>query len=291
MPYLSVIIPVYKVEETLDRCLESVLCQNVPDMEVILVDDGSPDGCPVLCDRWTRNDSRVKVLHKSNGGLSDARNKGIDMAQGEYITFVDSDDYLMPDTYPQLMKWLSEHEDCDMLEFPLRHISEREGDGNRQQLIFRDRQYRTARQYWLRAKAWEHCYACNKIYRRALFDGVSFPPGKVFEDIYTLPSLLAKNPRVATTSHGAYCYTWNENGISVAADNTANGLMQHLEALRMAAETMRTTLFSYNGIYLFYSMLCRQQDIYDLTGRIVLPWPLIGLVCRVRAMLHACKTR
>lgn len=291
MPYLSVIIPVYKVEDTLDRCVESVLSQNVPDMEVILVDDGSPDGCPALCDLWARNDSRVRVLHKSNGGLSDARNKGIGMARGEYITFVDSDDYLMPDTYRPLMKWLSEHDDCDMLEFPLRHVSERDGNCSRVKQIFHDRQFHTARQYWLHTKAWEHSYACNKIYRRALFDGIIFPPGKTFEDVYTLPLLLAKNPHVATTSHGAYCYTWNDNGISVAASGTVDGLMQHLEALRMAAETMRTTPLSYNGIYLFYSMLCRQQNIYDLTGRIVLPWPLVGLICRVRAMLHACKTR
>lgn len=100
---LSVIIPVYRVEHTLQRCVESVLSQGVDDMEVILVDDGSPDNCPVLCDGWAEKDARVKVIHKDNGGLSDARNAGIEMATGDYLTFVDSDDYVEDDTYPALL--------------------------------------------------------------------------------------------------------------------------------------------------------------------------------------------
>ena len=96
---LSVIIPVYRVEDTLDRCVESVLCQSVDEMEVILVDDGSPDQCPAKCDLWAEKDARIRVIHKENGGLSDARNAGIDIAQGDFITFVDSDDYLEADTW------------------------------------------------------------------------------------------------------------------------------------------------------------------------------------------------
>ena len=88
---LSIIIPVYRVEATLDRCVKSVLKQDINDMEVILVDDGSPDGCPKMCDEWAEKDSRISVIHKENGGLSDARNAGIDVACGDYITFVDSE--------------------------------------------------------------------------------------------------------------------------------------------------------------------------------------------------------
>jgi glycosyltransferase involved in cell wall biosynthesis len=89
---LSVIIPVYKVENTLDRCVKSVISQDVEDMEVILVDDGSPDSCPEMCDEWVRRDERIRVIHKENGGLSDARNAGIEESKGDVITFVDSDD-------------------------------------------------------------------------------------------------------------------------------------------------------------------------------------------------------
>ena len=91
---LSVIIPVYRVEATLDRCVESVLKQSIDNMEVILVNDGSPDHCPEMCDKWAQKDCRIKVIHKENGGLSDARNAGLDKTQGDYITFVDSDDWL-----------------------------------------------------------------------------------------------------------------------------------------------------------------------------------------------------
>lgn len=97
---LTVIIPVYRVEATLDRCVESVVRQHVPEMEIILVDDGSPDKCPQICDEWAQKDTRIHVIHKSNGGLSDARNAALDIAKGEIITFVDSDDYLADNTYP-----------------------------------------------------------------------------------------------------------------------------------------------------------------------------------------------
>lgn len=91
---ISVIIPVYKVEKYLCRCVDSVLEQTYTNMEIILVDDGSPDNCPVMCDEYARQDSRVKVIHQENAGLSGARNAGIDMAQGQWLAFMDSDDYL-----------------------------------------------------------------------------------------------------------------------------------------------------------------------------------------------------
>ena len=100
---LSVIIPVYQVEATLNRCVESVIGQTFTDLEVILVDDGSPDSCPQKCDEWAEKDSRIHVIHKNNGGLSDARNAGLNMATGDYITFVDSDDYIDSRMYEELI--------------------------------------------------------------------------------------------------------------------------------------------------------------------------------------------
>ena len=93
-PLITIIIPVYKVEDYLDKCVESVVNQTYKNLEIILVDDGSPDNCPKMCDDWAKKDKRIKVIHKENGGLSDARNKGIDIAKGEFITFIDSDDYV-----------------------------------------------------------------------------------------------------------------------------------------------------------------------------------------------------
>ena len=113
---LTVIIPVYRVEATLNRCVESVVRQHVPEMEIILVDDDSPDKCPQICDEWAQKDTRIHVIHKSNGGLSDARNAALDIAKGEVITFVDSDDYLADNTYPALLDMI---DGTDILEFSI----------------------------------------------------------------------------------------------------------------------------------------------------------------------------
>lgn len=271
---LSVIIPVYNVADYIDKCIDSVLCQDIPEMEVILVDDGSTDDCPAICDRWAERDSRITVLHKANGGLSDARNVGLDIANGEYVTFVDSDDWLLPGTYQPLMEWLKGHGNIDILEFSLRHIGEK-----RMALTLDNRTFRSARQYWEHTRAWNHAYSCNKIYRRWLFESTRFPVGRIFEDVHILPLLLAQEPRVATTSHGAYCYEWNDCGTSVTASAAAWGLKQHIEALQIGIKTMHTTPLSRHGWNLYYSILCRQIDLYRLSGEVTLPWPGVRLLC------------
>lgn len=93
-PLISVIVPVYKVEKYLDECVESIVNQTYRNLEIILVDDGSPDNCPQMCDDWAKRDARIRVIHKENGGLSSARNAGLDVCTGEYISFIDSDDWL-----------------------------------------------------------------------------------------------------------------------------------------------------------------------------------------------------
>ena len=98
-PKVSIIVPVYKVEQYLDSCVHSLLNQTLKDIEIILVDDGSPDKCPIICDLYAQKDTRVKVIHKTNEGLGMARNSGIEFATGEYITFCDSDDYVDLETY------------------------------------------------------------------------------------------------------------------------------------------------------------------------------------------------
>ena len=108
---LSIIVPVYQVADTLRRCVDSIVSQTFTDWELILVDDGSPDNCGIICDEYTEKDCRIKVIHKENGGLSDARNAGLKMAQGEFVTFVDSDDYIRQDTYEKVMKYAADEDD------------------------------------------------------------------------------------------------------------------------------------------------------------------------------------
>ena len=101
---ISIIVPVYKVEKELDRCVQSLLKQTYKNLEIILVDDGSPDHCPILCDQYALEDERIRVIHKKNGGLSDARNAGLNLATGEYVLYVDSDDYIELDTCERFIK-------------------------------------------------------------------------------------------------------------------------------------------------------------------------------------------
>ena len=254
---LSVVIPVYRAEHTLDRCVESVLSQNVADMEVILVDDGSPDRCPAMCDEWKRRDERIRVFHKENGGLSDARNDGADIALGQYITFVDSDDYLHPYTLEPLMAWLGKNQDVDMLEYMIRH-----DDPSRRRFHLVDRTFSSAQDYWLTTKAWRHAYACNKIYRYSLFGTVRFARGRLFEDLLFLPDILRAAKCIATTSDGYYNYCCNDAGISKRV--TVSSVWQLLRAEASAAWRMRTWPWSRNGQDLYYCMACRCYDIMRL---------------------------
>lgn len=248
---LSVIIPVYRVEATLDRCVESVVGQSFSDMEIILVDDGSPDGCPALCDEWAAKDSRIRVIHKENGGLSDARNAGLDVAKGAFVTFVDSDDYLERETYAHVM---AQAEGNDITEFPLfRHY----GSKWQQEIRFGRHAYESAEDYWLRGRAYEHCYAWNKVYRRELFDGVRFPKGKVFEDVFTLPRLLDNARRIATVDCGMYYYCYNGQGITATAQGG------QLEMLLKAHEEV---ISRWCDDRYYMHVVNIQADVFEMTG-------------------------
>lgn len=238
---LSIIIPVYNTAATLDRCVASVLADAAPDTEVLLVDDGSPDAAPQLCDRWAARDRRVRVIHRANGGLSAARNTGLDAARGEYVMFVDSDDALAPGTQEAAVSAISAATDCDMAEFPVLFVGGRR-DGQLlspaavaaaastagsaapasapdlpEALPDGTLLYRSMRSYWLHGEGYAHSYSCNKIYRRRLFEGVRFPEGRVFEDMLTTPRLLLHTRRLALTPRGRYLYHANAGGITARA--------------------------------------------------------------------------
>lgn len=278
---LSVIIPIYNSRDTLARCLESVLRQQTDGMEVLLIDDGSTDGSGLMADRWAARYPMVSVCHKHNGGLSDARNAGLHMARGRYVTFVDADDEVADGTYPMLLDLLAGNVDTDILEFPVRVHA---GHSTQHDLTLPDRRWPSSRSYWLETEAWEHTYACNKVYRRALFSQVQFPMGRVFEDMWTIPHLLALPARVQTTGRGMYIYHWNHSGITATASGEA--LAQLLEAQMRAVRLTHTHMLPPHGWRLYHSMLCRQLDVYRLTGRTLLGWPLVKLLCRLHQSCH-----
>lgn len=211
---LSIIVPVYKVRRYLQRCIESILQQTYTDYELILVDDGSPDNSGAICDRYAQECDKVKVIHKKNGGLSSARNAGIAIAQGEYITFVDGDDAVASGTYYYNMHILLSNPEIDILEYPI--ISHYESpqsniisfkpekvSGNEN--IFKD---------WIKRRGYEHCYACNKIYRADMFMFVRYPEGEVFEDTLITPILFSSSENVFYSDCGFYYYYDNNESIS-----------------------------------------------------------------------------
>ena len=218
---LSIIIPVYQTQDTIDRCIESILQQSFTDYEIILVDDGSDYECSQLCDKYPQKDRRITTIHKENGGLSDARNTGIKHSKGEYITFIDSDDAIQNDTLQALMDEINKYPETDVLEYP---IMERIGHPHKEQLLaFTPRNYNNCWEYWLNEQAYLHTYACNKIFRRCLFKNVSFPKGKTFEDVQTIPFLIGLIPtegtfqqkvKIRVTNKGCYLYYWNNKGFN-----------------------------------------------------------------------------
>ena len=202
---LSIIVPVYKVRDYLSRCVESILEQMSSDFELILVDDGCPEGCGAICDTYAQKYPCVRVIHKSNGGLSSARNAGIEAAKGAYITFVDSDDALMPNTYAQNMNILLADAEIDILEYPVHEYY----NGPRSKFIsFTPRKVSgvSVFQDWVKHKGYEHAYACNKIYKRHLFETLRYPEGENFEDLFLTPKLYECCKCAYYSNTGEYLY-------------------------------------------------------------------------------------
>lgn len=206
---LSVIIPVYRVEEYLDRCVSSVLNQTYANLEVILADDGSDDNCPKMCDDYAKADSRVKVIHKENGGLSDARNAGLAEATGEYITFMDSDDYADKDMYSYMFNEMGDSQVviCGMRKvggknenFPNYETKTVLTGEEAAKELFRDGKIKN--------------YVGNKVFHRSVMEGVSFPKGLNFEDIATIYKPLMKAEKVTVLPEFKFNYFIREGSIS-----------------------------------------------------------------------------
>lgn len=253
---LTVIIPVYNTENTLDRCIKSVLANQVD--EVILVDDGSPDGSGKKCDIWAELDTRIKVIHKANGGLSDARNAGLKAATGDYVSFVDSDDEVTPDTYAPLITFLSEHREVQILEFPARiHI----GGKDEHLLTFADSitEITTPEQkkdLWLN-DVFAHSYAWNKIFSKDLFHDISFQKGALFEDAIIMPQLIQKAQYYATCNRGMYLYYVNKDGITRDFSNLPKLLLAQLQICR----DYGIDITSPNANRLYLSLINTQIDV------------------------------
>jgi glycosyltransferase involved in cell wall biosynthesis len=269
---LSIIVPVYQVKSTLPRCLDSIISQSFRDWQMILVDDASTDGSGEICDKYVKKERRIQVIHlKRNGGLSAARNAGLEKAKGDYVTFVDSDDYLADDTFKQLMELINVRSDYDILEYP---VNEHYGSKHRNTLYLGRKEYSNKWSYWLEAKGYKHTYAWNKIYRRDLLRNVKFPPGRHFEDVYFLWQVLKRTHIIATTDVGMYYYCHNPKGITLnaSAESLTDLLTGHIRVLndytRQAENNKSLGKFGKAMGEYYASVLNIQLDVYRACGQL-----------------------
>lgn len=211
---VSVIVPVYNVEAYLGRCVDSILAQTYGNLEVILVDDGAKDRSGVICDEYAARDSRVKVIHKENGGLSSARNAGIDAARGDYLEFVDSDDWIEPDAVESMLSLALEHktELAVAGRYDVKATTGRKKVG----LCPPKTEVISGEEMVSRIFRWDNCdsSACDKLYARRLFREIRFPYGVVCEDVPIMYKIVLDAGRVALLSKPVYNYFHRSGSLS-----------------------------------------------------------------------------
>jgi len=253
IPTLSVIVPIYNVEEYLEQCIESILNQPYTDFELILVNDGSPDNCGAICDVYALKDERIKVIHKVNGGLSSARNAGIDIAQGEYLSFIDSDDFVSDDYYQMNMEYLLTHPQTNILILQVCHY-----DNNKNEVVINEKKELIGRNDIVNfmmsmdyiGAAWIN------IYKKDIFNELRYPEGRIFEDGFILTEIIEKASVVYITNIGVYYYRKRDNSImqkKKTIDNWYDILSTHskqLDYCYVIPDNKKLFLGKYKACYL-----------------------------------------
>lgn len=213
-PKISIIVPIYNVEKYLNRCIKSILNQEFKDFELILVDDGSQDNCSKICDEYSLIDNRVKVIHKTNGGLSSARNAGLEIAKGYYIGFVDSDDWISKDMYKVLYELCVKY-DCDIAECCYKKVYD---EGNIKE-IKSGYDIKMLSNLEVLEEMYKDSFAgstvsWNKLYKNELFKNIKFPEGKLNEDQFTTYKLYYKSKNIVAINRCMYYYYQSNESIT-----------------------------------------------------------------------------
>lgn len=217
MPRLSVIVPVYKVEKYIYKCVDSILNQTFTDFELILVDDGSPDKCGEICDEYAKKDARVRVIHKENGGQSSARNRGLDIAKGEIIGFVDSDDDIEVNMYKNLIDFMDREE----LDIAFCDVYLVRGDRVREQSMYSENKVLN------NVEGLKDNLICkidnavwNKIYKKTIFDNLRFTEGIVYEDVRIMYKIFSESQKSGYLKQSLYYYYKRPNSTIAQSFNS-----------------------------------------------------------------------
>lgn len=220
---ITIIVPIYKVEDYLRRCVDSILNQSYKNLEIILVDDGSPDRCGEICDAYANVDKRIKVIHKKNGGLSDARNIGIEIAQGKYVSFIDSDDWISREYVEKLYKLLiNNNADISVCNF-IKTLTETLQVEHVQEEIYKYSNVEALEQLYDKFSV-QMVIACGKLYKRNLFDDIRFPVGRIHEDEFTTYRLIYKANQIVLTTEPLLYYWQREDSITGVGFSIKNKL-------------------------------------------------------------------
>lgn len=226
---LSIVVPIYNVAPYLRKCVDSLLAQDIFNYEIILVDDGSPDECPLICDEYAEKYDNIRVIHQVNAGLSAARNAGVAKAQGEYIWFVDSDDYVEPNVLGVLIEQI-ERDNLDVLRFRYQNVKE-----SGEAFVPHEGMKTDFNDYspipvdgitFLNERMWIQCYAWQFVVKKEIVEQELFTKGIYFEDTDWTPRMLLRAKRVASTNLVAYNYLWRDGSITLT--NNKEKLRKHL---------------------------------------------------------------
>ena len=271
---LSIIVPIYRVEKYLKRCIDSILNQKFRDFELILVNDGSPDSCGDICDEYSKNDTRIKVIHKKNGGLSSARNAGIEIAQGEYIGFVDSDDWINEDMYEVLYS-IGLNNDLDIVECTYSKVFNTENlydCKNEYDLIILDNI--SAIEALYKDTFYGSVVSWNKIYRKNLFKDIRFPLGKINEDQFTTYKLYYNCNKIGFINRDLYYYYQSVNSITRSSFTVKKlDVLQALEEARIFFQinNLKNLILRHDTLYsdvlIKYYLLLSNEDKSNLIKR------------------------
>ncbi|MGI0530116.1 glycosyltransferase family 2 protein [Treponema socranskii] len=214
-PLISIIVPVYKVEQYLSKCVDSILNQTYKNLEIILVDDGSPDSCPKICDDYAKIDSRIIVLHKVNAGLSAARNSGLTISRGDYISFIDSDDWVSSDFIEKLyFRIVNDKSDFVMCNFEQVDELGRKVN-NFKQISLTEKRILDFQEFWdvFKEHTAVNIVAWNKLYKKEIFSDLKYPEGHIHEDVFIMPLIMEKVTKVSQEPSTLYYYLKRGNSI------------------------------------------------------------------------------
>ena len=259
-PKISVIIPVYGVEKYLDRCVSSVVNQSYKNLEIILVDDGSPDNCPKMCDEWAARDIRVRTVHRENGGQSCARNTGLSVATGDYVTFVDSDDWIVSDTYEYCVSLFNRVADLDVVQFDLVHVYH-----NNQEILDREEKIdvvegREILNYYLKTSTQNGSYSVWRcLFKASTAKRYRFREGKIHEDIDYKYKVLRDCHKMVLTNQIKYCY-WQEG------NSTSTGSLKErdFQLYESAEELYKLTKNETYGKIAYYGKVKKARTSFSL---------------------------